>query len=52
MFSKQVSKGSLLTVSALSVLTFLVIWELVCRIGVVDPIFCLLQVVSWVRERK
>lgn len=39
MFSKQISKGSLLTVSALSVLTFLVIWELVCRLGVVDPIF-------------
>ena len=39
MFSKQVSRRSLLTVSALSVLTFLVVWELVCRVGVVDPIF-------------
>ncbi len=36
---KNPPRASLLATSALSVLVFLAIWELVCRTGLVDPIF-------------
>lgn len=39
MFSKPPSRCALLTTSAISVIAFLAIWELVCQAGLVDPIF-------------
>lgn len=36
---KNPPRASLLATSAISVLAFLAIWELVCRTGLVDPIF-------------
>lgn len=35
----QPSRTSLLATSAVSVLVFLTVWELACRVGLVDPIF-------------
>ena len=39
MNSKKSSRTSVLTMSAISVLAVLALWELVCRAGLVDPIF-------------
>lgn len=36
---KPPSRGALLATSAASVLVFLLVWELACRAGLVDPIF-------------
>lgn len=39
MLKKRPSRAALVTTSALSVVGFLLLWEAVCRLGAVDPIF-------------
>jgi len=36
---RKMSRAALITISAASVLAFLLLWEAVCRLGKVDPIF-------------